>query len=162
MKDDALEKGDSDSRNDILKGQVEKALNEMSPESRVVIKELIHESHHSASSFSGPIPPPELLKGYNEVVKDGAERILQMAEKQSNHRIQLENHAVREELKQSRLGQIFGFTLGLIGMLLASALAFYGHETIAGIFGTTTIIGLVTVFVIGKKSQQNELSEKNK
>lgn len=35
-----------------------------------------------------------------------------------------------------------------------------GHETIAGIFGTTTVIGLVTVFVIGKRIQQKSLAEK--
>jgi len=94
------------------------------------------------------------------VVKDGALRIITMAEKQSDHRIQLENHAIKEELKQSRLGQFFGFILGLVGMGLATILALYGHETIAGIFGTTTIIGLVTVFVIGKKIQQKDLSGK--
>jgi uncharacterized membrane protein len=114
-----------------------------------------------ASTFSGPIPPPELLKGYNEIITNGAERILIMAENQSTHRIQLENHAIRDELKQSKLGQIFGFILGLVGMGLATTLAILGHEAIAGIFGTTTIIGLVTVFVLGKKMQQKDLSEKN-
>jgi uncharacterized membrane protein len=84
-----------------------------------------------------------------------------MAEKQSGHRMQLEDHAVKEELKQSRLGQIFGFILGVVGMGLASALAILGHEAIAGIFGTTTILGLVTVFVLGKRAQQKGLSEKS-
>ena len=117
-------------------------------------------SIRQASSFSGPIPPPQILKGYNEVVKNGAERIVIMAEKQSNHRMQLEDHAIKEELKQSRLGQIFGFILGLVGFGLATTLAMFGHEAIAGIFGTTTILGLVTVFVLGKKAQQKDLSDK--
>src|SRR3990172_9810621 len=104
-----------------------------------------------SSSFSGPIPPPEILKGCNEVVKDGGERIVVMAEKQSGHRIDLENYAIKEELKQSRLGQVCGFVLGLVGLILATILALLGHEGIAGIFGTITIVGLVTVFVIGKK-----------
>ena len=33
-------------------------------------------------------------------------------------------------------------------MLIASLLAYLGHDTVAGIFGTTTIVGLVTIFVI--------------
>lgn len=114
-----------------------------------------------SSSFSGPIPPPELLKGYNEVVKDGAERIFIMAEKQSNHRMQLEDHAIKEELKQSRLGQVFGFILGIVGLVLAAILAILDHEAIAGIFGTTTIVGLVTVFVLGKKAQKKDLEDKD-
>lgn len=83
-----------------------------------------------------------------------------MAEKQSSHRMKIEDYAIKEELKQSRLGQLFGFALGLIGMILAAVLAIMGHEAIAGIFGTTTIIGLVTVFVLGKKAQQQNLSDK--
>ena len=83
-----------------------------------------------------------------------------MAEKQSNHRLNLEDHAIKEELRQSGRGQIFGFILGLIGLGLAATLALFGHETIAGIFGTTTILGLVTVFVIGKKTQDKDLSDK--
>jgi uncharacterized membrane protein len=113
-----------------------------------------------SSSFEGPIPPPALLNGYNDVVKDGAERIFAMAEKQSNHRIQIEDQVIKEELKQSRLGQLFGFILGLVGMALATILALFGHETVAGIFGTTTIIGLVAVFVLGKKSLQKNNSDK--
>lgn len=75
--------------------------------------------------------------------------------------MQLEDHAIREELKQSRLGQIFGFILGIVGFGLATALAILEHEAIAGIFGTTTIIGLVTVFVLGKRAQQKDLTNKD-
>ena len=78
---------------------------------------------------------------------------MKMAENQSNHGINLEDHAIKEELRQSRYGQYFGFTLGLLGMGIAAWLAQTGHDTVAGIFGTTTVIGLVTVFVIGKKSK---------
>ncbi len=77
-----------------------------------IIKAVRKVSIRKASSFSGPIPPPELLKGYNEVIQNGAERIISMAENQSKHRIQLEDYAIKEELSQSRLGQIFGFILG--------------------------------------------------
>lgn len=70
--------------------------------------------------------------------------------------MQLEDHAIREELEQSRRGQNFGFALGVLGLILATILALMGQETIAGIFGTTTIIGLVTVFVIGKRAQKKE------
>jgi len=104
-------------------------------------------------SFSGPLPPLKLLSDYNSVVVDGAERIIRMAENQSNHRINLENHVIKEELKQSRIGQYFGFALGITGMGIAAWLAAIGHDTVAGIFGATTVVGLVTVFVIGKKSK---------
>lgn len=107
-------------------------------------------------SFSGPLPPPKILAQYNDILTDGAERIMQMAEKQSNHRITLERQIINEEIIQSSRGQWLGFILGLICLILASLLAYLGHDTVAGIFGTTTIIGLVSVFVLGKKGQHNE------
>ena len=112
------------------------------------------------SSFSSPIPPPNILKGYNDIIPNGAERIIAQSEIQLNHRINLENFAVKAELKQSGRGQIFGFILGVIVLGLATILALYGHETIAGIFGTTTIGALVTVFVLGQKAQNKDLTKK--
>ncbi|WP_240644872.1 DUF2335 domain-containing protein [Cyclonatronum proteinivorum] len=109
-----------------------------------------------SSSFTGPLPPPALLKEYSDIVENGAERIFRMTEMQSAHRMQLEDYAIKEELSQSRRGQNFGFALGVLGLILATVLALSGYEWVAGVFGTTTIVGLVTVFVIGKKAQRNQ------
>jgi uncharacterized membrane protein len=46
-----------------------------------------------SSSFSGPLPPPNLLAQYNEVLPDGANRIVTMAERQAKHRQRLETRA---------------------------------------------------------------------
>ena len=51
---------------------------------RQVVAEVIR------SEFSGPIPPPNIIKGYEEVLPGSADRILAMAEKQSNHRQEME------------------------------------------------------------------------
>ena len=40
--------------------------------------------------FSGPLPPPAVLQGYEDIVLGAANRILEMAERQSKHRQQLE------------------------------------------------------------------------
>lgn len=37
-------------------------------------------------SFSGPIPHPDLLAQYDQIIPNGADRILLMAEAQSRHR----------------------------------------------------------------------------
>jgi len=84
---------------------------------------------------------------------------MKMAENQSSHRIDLEKHAIKEELRQSKNGQIFGFILAILGMLIAFGLAYLRHDTVAGIFGTTTIVGLVTIFVIGKRKQSKDFED---
>lgn len=41
-------------------------------------------------TFSGPLPPPDLLAGYNAALPDGAARIVRLAEEQAAHRRRLE------------------------------------------------------------------------
>lgn len=151
---------DSKGENSVVIGnqlpkELEPVLKDLPDQKRQAILK-VFKSFSIQHSCSGPIPPPSILKGYNDIVKDGADRIMSMAEKQSGHRIALEDHAIREELRQSGRGQVFGFILGLVGLCMATILAVYGHEVIAGVFWTTTIVGLVAVFVIGKKSQRQE------
>ena len=134
---------------DVIPKELESLLSDI-PENkrRAIVKSL------KFSLFSGPIPPPQLLEGYNKIVKDGPERIFIMAEKQSSHRMQLEDHTIKEQLKQSQRGQWFGFILALICILGTIFLAYSGYQVIASILGTTTIGSLLTVFVLGKKTQQ--------
>jgi hypothetical protein len=49
--------------------------------------------------------------------------------------------------------------MGFVGLGLVPVLAVSGHELIAGIFGTTTIVGLVTVFVSGKKCSKRAFTQ---
>lgn len=104
----------------------------------------------------GPLPDPETLKSYDEIVEGGAERIFKMAENQSSHRMAIENKAITSQLQQGVTGQWMGFVLGFLGLAVAFGLAFLGHDTVAGIIGSTTIVGLASVFVIGKKLQSKD------
>lgn len=153
-----------DNKNKVDREQLPKELEEIIqyvPEEKKeeVLRYLTARTLISASSFSGPLPSPSILGDYNEILTNGAERIMKMAENQSSHRIDLEKHAIIEELRQSKNGQIFGFILAILGMLIAFVLAYLGHDTVAGIFGTTTIVGLVTVFVIGKRKQSKDFED---
>jgi uncharacterized membrane protein len=71
--------------------------------------------------FSGPIPPPSLLARYNDVVPNGAERILAMAERQSKHREQLEAQVVAGNLESQRRGSRCAFTIAMARFWVASS-----------------------------------------
>ena len=107
-------------------------------------------------SFSGPLPPPELLQGYNEVVKGGAERIFSQFEKQSDHRIKLEAEVIPEQLNQSKRGQFFGFVLVVLCLICAMIALMNGYEVFAIVIASTTIVGLAGVFVVGKVIQSKK------
>jgi len=107
-------------------------------------------------SHSGPLPDPESLISYNSVIPDGANRIMTMAEKQQDHRMAMEMMVVGSHNFQSKLGQIFGLIIGLFGIACGTFLAFNGHTTVGGIVAGGTVISLVSVFVLGKKTQNKE------
>lgn len=62
------------------------------------------------ATFSGPLPPPSLLARYSEIIPNGAERIMAMAERQSEHREKLEARVVNGNVASQTRGSWFSFT----------------------------------------------------
>ena len=83
-----------------------------------------------------------------------------MAESQKNHRIDIENKIVISQFKENGRGQIFAFCLGVLGILASVVIAYLGYPTQAVVFGSGTIVALVTVFLLGKARQKNSENKK--
>jgi len=113
----------------------------------------------SIRSHSGPLPDAETLIKYDSIIPDGANRIMTMAEKQQNHRIDIESNVVKSNNGQSKLGQIFGLIIGIVGIGCGTYLASIGESTVGGIIAGTTVVSLVSVFVIGKAAQRKKLDK---
>jgi uncharacterized membrane protein len=109
---------------------------------------------------SGPIPSPDDLSIYNNIIPNGADRIMRMAESQAEHRQQLEKMAMQSNIVRSKSGQLFGFLLNLVALFGFIFLA-ATQSQIEGMIGTlaTLILGLVYYWVV-YKNRQKEL-EKN-
>ena len=110
----------------------------------------------NAASFSGPIPPPELLKQYDEIIPNGANRIVTMAEKQSSHRIGLERTVIRGDSIRAYLGLFTGFVFGVFAFYLSYRLIMAGHDKAGVILATTDVVSLVGTFVYGTRSRKQE------
>jgi uncharacterized membrane protein len=118
-------------------------------------------------AHSGPIPSPELLAGYERAVPGSGDRIIKMAEQQAIHRQQLESAALtaqtadrRADRLEHRIGQIFALVIGVVA-LIASVLIVVlvptpEGATVASIVGGSTVIGLVTVFVVGNHQSKRD------
>ena len=113
-------------------------------------------------AFSGPLPPPEVLKKFDEVVPGAAERIIKMAEGQFTHRVELEKKVINSDIDNSRKGQLFGFIIAIIGLVFSFILIIVGYQLVGGILGGTTLVALVSVFVYGTTSRRNERRQKQK
>jgi uncharacterized membrane protein len=114
----------------------------------------------SMKSHSGPLPDPETLNRYNEIIPNGADRIMIGFEKQLDHRIDIENHAIKGQVRQSDRGQLFAFIIAIAVLLASFWLINQGHDTAGTILGSVDLVALVTVFITGKAQQKKNLQEK--
>lgn len=116
------------------------------------------------SAYKGPIPSPEMLKGFESVAPGAAERILRMAEKEQDHRIEMDNRLSSYYVKAMGRGQLIGCSLVLLLIGVATVLALIGYPTLAGTIFAVTIIGIAIIFVLNKEPKiqyENKLSKEN-
>lgn len=111
-------------------------------------------------SFMGPIPPPGILAGYNDVIPNGADRIIKMAEKEQAHRHNIESTIVDKESFEKRVGLVFAFILALSVLGVSSYLLIFTEKSGYGL--TVFVIelgGLVWAFLGAKEKRQRDISE---
>ncbi len=113
------------------------------------------------ATYSGPLPPPQMLIEYNKAIPNAAERILRMAEEQSAHRRQLETKAVSHGIINARLGLVAGLIVSLGCLAVAAYCIRKGADLTGFAVVITTIGGLVYTFLSGKKASQKDLSDKS-
>lgn len=106
-------------------------------------------------AYQGPLPHPEDLERYKEVIgAEGVDYILKQADKEQDHRHQLEKEELKiekekqqEEINLVKRGQIFAFSVVFIAFACAFILVLLGHRLAATIFVGVTIVGIVTSFI---------------
>ena len=90
---------------------------------------------------SAPLPTPDELQAYEEILPGAAERIFRMAEAEQSHRVNRENReldlqgsaidyartGVANQFKIGIMGSVFGFVLGLVGTVGGLALCWIGR-----------------------------------
>lgn len=64
-----------------------------------------------SAQWEGPLPPPATLADFNNIVENGAERIVQMAEKEQAHRIRMDEESLDATRRDFGRGQIIGGVL---------------------------------------------------
>jgi len=111
-------------------------------------------------TFQGPLPPAVELEKYNQIVPGAAERIITMAEKQTAHRMDLEKHAVSEQLRQSARGQLFALIIGVSGIIGAVVVGLIGNAWVAGTIATASLGTLAVSFITGKRQEQQSRQQK--
>lgn len=113
-----------------------------------------------ATSFQGPLPPPALLEDYDAIVPGLAAQIVEWTTSQTAHRQQIENRTVAIDEKLSTayvietlLGQLFAFLITIAVLAGTVYLAMHDHPEAAAILGTLGFGGIITAFIVGRRTR---------
>ncbi|HEJ7902499.1 TPA: DUF2335 domain-containing protein [Serratia marcescens] len=109
----------------------------------------------SRSAFRGPLPPPAMLREYNDIVPGAAERILERSEKEQAHRHRVTEKSVDGAIGKDKRGQWMAYSITLIILAIATLFALKGQTVFAGTLITVDLIGLASVFAIGRISKSS-------
>ncbi|MCK5841950.1 MAG: DUF2335 domain-containing protein [Candidatus Sabulitectum sp.] len=101
----------------------------------------------------GPLPDPDTLERYNNIIPNGAERIMCMAEEQSSHRRSIESTVIDSREDQNKRGQTFAFILALFFGLVGLTLALQGYTKAAIAAFGLPITTIVVAFIRGRGKQ---------
>jgi uncharacterized membrane protein len=109
------------------------------------------------SAFSGPLPPPGVLIGYERALTGAADRIFAMAERQEAHRHEMEKavldinrEQIRNGVRITYVGQASAVVVSMTAILGSVYLAAVG-ESAAGVIGVLgSLATLAGVFLIDR------------
>jgi len=119
---------------DALEGVIEKIA---SKQPGIVAQAVIRQE-----MFSGPIPHPQILNGYDEKTRA---QILEMAAKEQTHTHEMRKAGLSGEIKKDRRGQTFGLVIAVTGLLTAGWVAQYSTVA-ASIIGSLDLVAMVAIF----------------
>ena len=110
-------------------------------------------------AFSGPLPPPQILEGYEKILKGSADRIIRMAENQASHRQAMETCIIKAEITDTKLGMTYAFIIMLLTVGCGTFLIYANHP----VTGLTAIIGgvgaIVANFILGRRDESKSKSK---
>jgi len=109
---------------------------------------------------SGPIPNAEQLDEYNRVLPGAADRILTMAEKQSEHRQIIEKKVIFSGAFRATFGVICAAVLCILFLAGGVWCIINDHDNAGTAIVVTSLVSLVTTFIYGTHSQRNERNQK--
>jgi len=105
----------------------------------------------SFAQYSGPIPPPNFLIQYEQLLPGIAKRFLEEPHVEAQHRRVLEELLVQEQIKLSRRGQKMAFCLATVYILGAFSAIFLGYS-IEGLGAlVVSVATFAGIFIYAKK-----------
>lgn len=120
--------------------------------------------HQQVTLRAGTTPtlPVEDIIALNQINEDFAHRAIVMAEKEQEFRHSFTMVKEDNIAKERVLGLKLATFVSFMGLIICGLLAYFGHPWVASIFGTGSILGIVTVLVQSSHSENTDAKPKGK
>jgi uncharacterized membrane protein len=105
-------------------------------------------------TWSGPLPPPGALQQFNDIIPDGADRIMRMVEAEQAHRIGHEAERLGVMARDTRRGHWIGgiISVSSIGGAVA-CVALHAPAAVSIAMVGIPVLGMIRVIVSSKTSK---------
>ncbi len=98
---------------------------------------------------SGPLPAPEILRGYDTVYSGAAKIIIEDFQKNSESVREMKEKALHAEIEKDKRGQWMAFVILVLILLVIIVSLYMGNITFAGISGLI-FLGVAAQSFLGK------------
>lgn len=100
--------------------------------------------------FSGPVPHPTILAGYEKVVPGSAERIINDAMNNSAHQRLMEKNALSAARWETHIGQGSAVVVIILAFVTSVVFVYFGHPIEGTILGGATLASIVATLIKGR------------
>lgn len=111
-----------------------------------------------SSFYSGPLPPFEIMRGYEEHCPGATKQFIDMLENNQTHDNRMHEKVVDATIERDKENRKYAYYLTIIALIIAAVLGLFGHDWLGGIIGSTTILTILATFILNKLPS----GEKNK
>ena len=97
----------------------------------------------SVMHYSGPLPHPDLLRQFGEIVPNGPERIFKVFEAESEHAREMQKLSLQADVERDRRAQWMSFAIMLTSLGVVAFAIYCGSTIVAGIAGIFSALAVL-------------------
>lgn len=114
------------------------------------------------STFSGPMPPPDLVREYEAILPGAARYFFTALEGQTVHRQAIERKVIDAAIRGEKMGMWLGFALAMISILSGTFLIHEDKDPQGLSLIVGTMVSLCAVFVYSRTKSRRDAKERER
>ncbi|ACB96737.1 DUF2335 domain-containing protein [Beijerinckia indica] len=142
--------------NDLSENSSQNSIEKIQPPNQVAERE----EYIFASGWSGPLPPPQSLEAFEQILPGSASLIFGEFVKEAEHRRKQEDRESRFRVREGHIGQVLAGLFSIAAFGVTCYALYLGAFKTAVVIGTTTVISGIAAF-LNKEQKEKQANEKS-